>query len=202
LREPHHVALRAVQERLEHLYGLEKAPDVSDFVRIGNAGSRETLLLRESEDILEMALILPPQTQTLTLDDAGTPTDHALQVLEGVSHFVYLAERARTGLPATQLELELQAEVDKFLLLGMSTRRHDPRTLHDRLYERVRFVHPENSEAGARYRLANGLAARFTARLVDELELVDGERLLRRLPLLRRFYRSGQTDKIRLARAA
>ncbi|MCH7929016.1 MAG: ATP-binding protein [Proteobacteria bacterium] len=35
--------------------------------------------------------------------------------VEGVSHFVLVAERARRELPVTQLELELQAEIDKFL---------------------------------------------------------------------------------------
>jgi hypothetical protein len=57
-------------------------------------------------------------------------------------------------------------------------------------------LHPEDSEDGERYRLANGLAARFVARLV---EAGDPWSVVR---TLRRFYRSGQADKIHLARAA
>ncbi|HEV8245704.1 MAG TPA: hypothetical protein VGP93_08045, partial [Polyangiaceae bacterium] len=78
--------------------------------------------------------------------------------------------------------------------LGM----HDPRLrreLHTRLYENVYFLHPEGSEAGSRYRLANELAARFTSRLFHA-QASDAR------SLLQRFYRAGQSDKIRLTRAA
>ena len=122
-----------------------------------------------------------------------------LQLVEGVSHFVYIAERARTGLPATRLELELQAEVDKFVLLTLRRRtRHTSRcrALLDHLYQKVRFLDPPGSEAHDRYRLANDLAARFVARLLGRggWSSVDRE--------LRRFYRSGQAEKISLASAA
>jgi hypothetical protein len=57
-------------------------------------------------------------------------------------------------------------------------------------------LHPAHTEAGQRYRLAHGLAARFVARLVE----LRAPSYMRRA--LRRFYRSGQADKIRLAQAA
>jgi hypothetical protein len=194
-------ALKTVQERLESYYGLEKTPDVTDFVRVGDASSREMLLLRQTGESLEVALVLPPRShaELPCLEDPAQATDHCLQILEGVSHFVYIAERARTGLPTTRLELELQAEVDKFVLLALGARPLGPESvesLHDWLYERVRFLHPADTEAGERYRMANDLAARFVARLVRASESYD------RQHVLRRFYRSGQTDKIRLARAA
>lgn len=189
--------LSRVQRRLEQFYRLEQAPSVVDFVRPGGKGSRETLMVRQADDSLEIALLLPPDLPATAPDN---PADDAyMQLVEGVSHFVYLAERARTELPATRLELEMQAEVDKFVLLVMADeRRKSPtvRSLHATLYERVRFLHPRGSEAGDRYRLANDLAARFVSRLLSH---DDAERVER---TLRRFYRSGQTDKIRLARAA
>jgi hypothetical protein len=200
-RETHDSALRRVQRRLESFYALERAPDVVDFVRIGASGSREVLLIQETaDDVLELALVLPPAPPDAEHGDATSePTDHFMQLIEGVSHFVYIVERARTGLPATRLELELQAEVDKFVMLALDVPEPDvdrARALVPRLYERVAFVHPPESEAGARYRLANGLAARFMARLsaLREPTAIAGA--------LRRFYRSGQTEKIRLARAA
>lgn len=194
-------ALRWIQRRIEHFYELERAPDVVQFVRTGEPDDRETLVLRQTEDELELALVLPPLGELPPLDELhGGTDDRWLQVVEGVSHFVYVAERARTNLPATRLELELQAEVDKFVLLALAQRSalHPPRvrTLHGNLYERVRFLHPAGSEDGERYRLANDLAARFVDRLV---KLDDPQHITR---TLRRFYRSGQTDKIRLARAA
>jgi hypothetical protein len=71
------------------------------------------------------------------------------------------------------------------------------RTLHARLYERVRYLHPPGSEDGDRYRLANDLAARFVARLLERSDAAAGV-----VRTLRRFYRSGQAEKIHLARAA
>lgn len=186
--------LRRAQRRLEKFYALERAPDVVDFVRAGEAGTREVLLLRERGEELELALFLPPGAEH---ESGAEADDLVLQVLEGVSHFVYIAERARTGLPATQLELELQAEVDKFVLLALERpfERQRGRALHVRLFEQVRFLHPPDTEAGERYRLANDLAARFVSRVLSKREPQSMQ------AELRRFYRLGQADKIRLAAA-
>jgi hypothetical protein len=195
-----HEALRAVQRRLERFYALERAPDVVDFVHFVQGDepeSRETLVLLQTEEALEIRLVLPP----LELPAQAEPRadDGFLQLVEGVSHFVYVAERARTNLPATRLELELQAEVDKFVVLGGGRLEpHQARRLHVDLYERVRFLHPPGSEDGERYRLANDLAARFVARLFHNRSGESGGAVR----ALRRFYRSGQTEKIHLARAA
>ena len=185
--------LRRIQRRLESFYHLERAPDVVDFVRDGGQDSREVLLVRDHGEEIEMALVLPPEQPR----EGAEAEDLRLQLLEGVSHFVYIAERARTGLPATQLELELQAEVDKFVLLALETpfERRRSRDLHFRLYECVRFLDPPGTEAYERYRLANDLAARFVARMLDK----DGPATMR--AELCRFYRLGQTDKISLAAA-
>jgi hypothetical protein len=182
--------VRAIQEQLERLYALECGPYVIEFVRPAKGGAREQLLIRENEGSLELSLELPRNSRS---------TDAWLQTLEGVSHFVYIVERARTGLPATQLELELQAEVDKFVLMALQIEAFgspEAHSLHELLYDRVSYLHAADTEAGERYRLANQLAARFVRRVVqtEQREL--------RLRLLRRFYRSGQTEKIALARAA
>jgi hypothetical protein len=150
---------------------------------------REALLLRESEGELEMALVVPGA--------AANENDDWLQLAEGVSHFVYVATRARQELPATHLELELQAEVDKFVLLVLEQlpfHRGDAFEVHARLYERVRYLHEAGTELGDRYRTANDLAARFVRRLMG-----CGPASTHRA--LRRFYRAGQAEKIRLAAA-
>jgi hypothetical protein len=198
LSDPRKRTLRLVQQKLERMYALEGAPDVVEFVRTGTRDGRETLVLRQTNDDLEIALVLPAVNDPADLAGHHEPTDVWLQLVEGVSHFVYVAERARTELPATKLELELQAEVDKFVLLafdGEPLTRDRLRALHRKLYEAVRYLHPAETEAGERYRLANDLAARF----VTQLGHHDHESRAR---LLRRFYRAGQTEKIRLARAA
>jgi hypothetical protein len=185
--------LRRIQQRLERYYGLERAPNVTRFVREGDLGSREVVLVRESNDELEIALVLPPESNQIP--EGGALSDVWLQVAEGVSHFIYLAERARMRLQVTQLELELQAEVDKFVLsLELST--ESAERVLGRLFDSPRFLDAEGTEAGERYRLAHHLAARFVSRVIGAS---DGARAQERL---RSFYRAGQTEKIRLARAA
>jgi len=172
---------------------LERAPSVTRFVREGDLGSREVVLVRECDDELEIALVLPPESKQIT--EGGALSDAWLQVAEGVSHFLYLAERARVHLPVTQLELELQAEVDKFVLsLEFST--DSAERLLGRMFDSPHFLDDERTEAGQRYRLAHHLAARFVSRV-----LVANDRA-RAQERLRSFYRAGQTEKIRLARAA
>jgi hypothetical protein len=190
---PRQRELRRIQRELERYYGLERAPNVTRFVREGDLGTREVVLLRESEGELEIALVLPPESREISAGSALS--DVWLQVAEGVSHFLYLAERARVNLPVTQLELELQAEVDKFVL-SLEFCRESAAQLLDRLFDSPHFLDPEDSEAGARYRLAHQLAARFVARVVVAN---DRERVRARL---RSFYRAGQAEKIRLASVA
>jgi len=183
-------ALRRIQRRIERYYGLEGAPDVALFASAGSAGEREVLLVRDDGHAVEMALRVPGDAPRAGANDVW------LQLLEGVSHFVYLAERVRTGLPATQLELELQAEIDKFVLLALDADGDpDPLHLHRCIFEQATFLHPPDTEAGERYRLANQLGARLAARLAGR-----GKPEVR--ALLRRFYRAGQAEKIALARAA
>jgi hypothetical protein len=146
-------------------------------------------LLRESEGGLELALVVPAR--------AANENDEWLQLAEGVSHFVYVANRARQELPSTQLELELQAEVDKFVLLVLEQvpfDRGEAFEVHSRLYERVRYLHEAGTELGDRYRTANDLAARFVRRLMSCGPLSTHA-------TLRRFYRAGQAEKIRLVAA-
>lgn len=173
-----------------------------DFVREVDDEKREVLLVREdvADDALELALLLPGRL--LDPDSPRDDVDGLLQALEGVSHFVYLTERVRAGLPTTLLELELQAEVDKFVLLALegdaatALNERGRAALCERLFERVRFLDPAGTENGERYRLANTLAARYVRRLDHG---VGATALQARL---RRFYRAGQTEKIHLARAA
>jgi len=190
---PRQRELRRIQRRLERFYGLEAAPSVTRFVREGERGSREVVLVRQSADGVELALVLPPEARSVAR--GGTLDDVWLQVAEGVSHFLYLAQRVRVDLPVTQLELELQAEVDKFVLSAEFSL--DPGQLIARLFDSPQFLDPEGSEAGERYRLAHRLAARFLSRVLEETHAP--ERVRERL---QSFYRAGQTEKISLASAA
>ncbi len=106
-----------IQRRLQGLYALDDLPPVEDFAHPCANDEREQVLLRDEGDGVGLAVRLPPAGLH---DGAGPPSFDALcQIVEGVSHFVYLAWRIGQDLPSTQLELELQAEVDKFALLAL-----------------------------------------------------------------------------------
>jgi len=190
------VAVR-VQSGLERLYRLDRVADVDDFVMAAAHGEREALLLRQAQDgALEVGLRLPELA-----GEAGL--DVLCQIIEGVSHFVYLLERARVKRGATQLELELQAEVDKWVVLAASIRAFDAErsaALRSRLFESVAFADDPETELGERYRVANDVAHRFVRRL--ERDYVEPGRFRDLRAALLNFFHVGQEEKIRLSRAA
>jgi hypothetical protein len=136
-------------------------------------------------------LVLPARTSDTSFDEDA-------QRIEGVSHFVYFAERARTDLGVTELELELQAEVDKFVVFafdGMVLVKSRARDVRRALFDGAEHLHTHDTERGHRYRLASRLAERIAARLVERPHGPDAQHFLRQ------FYRVGQADKLRLAAA-
>jgi hypothetical protein len=194
---------RRVQGGLERLYQLDRVVDVDDYIEPAQVGEREELLVREAEDgALELRLLLPvaepPVAGAINGNGNGMAFDQICQVIEGVSHFVYLAERARAGREASQLELELQAEVDKFVVLGSSVGKLDKPRAHQlcaQLFGSVRYAHDAGTLRGERYRVANDAAHRFVRGLARD-NFTD---LRKTRSVLRAFYQLGQTGKLSAA---
>jgi hypothetical protein len=122
--------------------------------------------------------------------------DDLWKVLEGLSHFNCVVWKASQDRSVSLLELELQAEIDKFVgttLLALGQGRTELLDhLHGWLFGQVSFHAELDDQQLARYRAANEYAARFChalrSRLVD-----DGGNVLAEL---RRFFRLPMTDKI------
>ena len=172
-----------VQDSIERFYELERVADVADYIV---PADREQLLVRHGDDGVELRLELP--------------NDDMVQIIEGVSHFVYVATRASQDRAATALEMEMQAEVDKWLLLAGEFESIDVErsaALRNRLFENVEYEHDETSELGERYRVANRTALRFLRRL--ERTHVAHRRFAELRRELHEFFRSGQEEKLRLA---
>jgi hypothetical protein len=120
--------------------------------------------------------------------------------LEGVSHFHYLLWSLGRGRGVSLLELELQAEVDKYasaLALLMQQRGGEfPHALHAAMFDRVSYVPQLAPEERRRYEEANRHAARY-CRSLDE-------RFLRRrrcrpeawVAELRQFFRFPHRQKL------
>jgi hypothetical protein len=203
--------LSRLQRGLEILYRVETNLQVDAFVidddqrrRAGVARApREQLLVREDEGELGMGLFVDRAAlANLERNDPAERLDDAnfadfCVALEGVSHFVYLALCAAGHRRVSALELELQAEVDKFvccvLLQGAAPAASDHRALRRRLYHDVRFLDDLDSDERDRYRTANAEAARYAEAL--ERRFVREDRVADMLGELRRFYRMGLDDK-------
>jgi hypothetical protein len=197
--------LSRLQRGLELLYRVETNLHVDAFViddeqrrRAGVARApREQLLVREDAGELGLALFVDGAAlANLERNDPGTRLDDVnfadfCVAVEGVSHFVYLALCAAGHRRVSALELELQAEVDKFVCCVLLQGR-DP-DLRRRLYRDVRFHEDLDLEERARYVEANAAAERYAEGL--DRRYVREDRITDMLAELRRFYRMPLDDK-------
>jgi hypothetical protein len=210
--------LARVQRGLETLYRIDTGLTVDDFVideptRDGLAPQRkprEQLLVCEDGGEMGLALFIHPAVlaNLATHDPGHRLGDHNLGdfllAIEGVSHFIYAALCARAERPVTQLELELQAEVDKYVTCLLTTERPEPdvsEQLRYRLFADARYEPDLDGDERDRYRAANDNAHRYAAWLEDTF--VTPRRIPEMLAELRRFYRQSLAAKLAtIARAA
>jgi hypothetical protein len=198
-----------MQRGLETLYRVDTGVEVGDFVidevmrdeLAPQRKPREQLLVVEETGEMALALFIHPAV--LSSLDGGIGRHNLgdfLLAIEGVSHFVYAIHRARSERPVSQLELELQAEVDKYVTCLL----HDvdsSAALRQRLFGECVYEDDLDGEERERYRVANDNAHRYAAYL--EEAFVARRRIPEMLEELRRFYRQGLAGKLStIARAA
>lgn len=206
--------LRPLQQLLETIYDARSGQDVRDFLltqrrqlpkeRRRVAADEEVVLVEARREaflgvyidaaVLDRLEVRNPLQALTSANIADFCT-----ALEGVSHFLYLMWNAGHERGVSQLELELQAEVDKYVagwwLLRHQHPGHLPRELHHLLFARM-CVNPALPRPRQQlYAAANGYASRFCMRL--EAALASNRPVLRRAAVtaLRRFYRLGSTRK-------
>jgi hypothetical protein len=202
--------LARLQRGLEALYRLDAGACVDDFV-IDEATRdavvpvrrpREQLLVCEDGGEVSVALFVDPAVlANLAANDPARGLGDRnlgdfLLAIEGVSHFVYALQCARSDRPVTQLELELQAEVDKYVtcLLVCDGEPAMSRELRRRLFGDCEYEADLDGDERARYRAANDNADRYAAWL--ESAFVATRRIPDMLGELRRFYRRGLAAKL------
>jgi hypothetical protein len=198
--------LARLQLGLEALYRVETRLDVEEFliderqrqsVSLARA-PREQLLIREAEGELSLGLFVDGETlANLERNDPAGGLDGVnfadfCLAVEGVSHFIYLALCAAGERSVSGLELELQAEVDKFACCLLVQR--SSADLRRRLFRDVSFHDDLDAVERDRYRTANGEADRYAEAL--ERRFVKTDRLSEMLIDLRRFYRLGLDGKL------
>src|SRR4029077_11017890 len=158
--------LSRLQDFIGGIYDVRVAHDVYDFLvtdrarlpRVARGGTAdEELIVAEGGAELALSLYLDPallarlaQADPLERLHEGNVADW-LTALEGVSHFLYLTWNATHDKPVSLLELEMQAEVDKYVashwLLRHAVPPPFPAELRRVLFERTR-VDPRAAAAG------------------------------------------------------
>lgn len=209
--------LTQLQQLIGGIYDVSIAHDVYDFLvtdrkrlpaSVRSRASEEDLIVAQpaSGEEAGVSLYLDPDLlERLRCENPmvrlheGNLADY-WKALEGVSHFLYLAWNAGHDRPVSILELEMQAEVDKYVVSYWLLRRQlpgrFPAELRRILFERTR-IDPRLADGRENlYREASRYAEKFCRRLERSLRRsgagTEGEVLTE----LRRFYRLTNARKL------
>ena len=212
--------LRQIQDLIGDIYDVSVTHDVYDFLVTNREHlplaarasiSDEELIVAEEHDAVGVSLYLDPallerlrQSNPLVELNESNVADY-WTALEGVSHFLYFAWNAGHDKTVTLLELELQAEIDKYVASYLLLKRQFPtrfpvELLHV-LFERTR-IDPQLARGRENlYRAASRHAEKFCRRLAHSLQEsrsatpgsgMEGGVLAE----LRRFYRLTDSRKL------
>ncbi len=208
--------MTTMQLRLQQLYELDIPFNVNQFLitdpelvqrldqSVNPREIPEKLLICQSGDDIDLSLYLDPDVLgSLTVNNPEQKLDTSnienyLTVLEGVSHFLYLVWNARFNRSISLFEMELQAEVDKFVLsLLLANSQQSTGLLYDlfqMLFEDFRYSENMTRVERQRYEAANYYAGLYCRELSRPLVgLPDNVAYLNDL---RRFYRLTNRLKI------
>jgi hypothetical protein len=212
--------LKRLQELIGGIYDVSIAHDVYDFLvtdrkhlpaAARNSGpTDEELIVSQPEEgtggELAMSLYLDPRLlERLGRADPMESLHHGnvadyWTALEGVSHFLYLAWNAGHDKPVSLLELEMQAEVDKYVasywLMRQQFPDRFPAELLRLLFERTRIDSRLAAGRQALYRQASRYAEKFCRQLERSLRGARGRSQADVLAELRRFYRLTNARKV------
>lgn len=204
-----------MQAQLAALYDTPIEQAITDFLitdarlaaALGAKGAehnnRERVLLHQHADGLDISLYLDP-TIVASLEACDPYTalgaenlNDFLIALEGVSHFNYIVWNAVREREVSQLELELQAEVDKFVSVSMllSAQGADAAGFQRVLFDGAQFDAEVDPTTGQRYRAANRYAGKYCRGLSRSFPAQHREPSF--MNEIRRFYRLPQHQKIR-----
>ena len=207
--------LQQLQDRLADIYDLPMDYRVDDFLfterahlplQVRDSNTDEHVLVLDEGDAAAVGLFLDPQllarlaaADPIQALHSGNVADY-WTALEGVSHFLYLAWNAGHDRPVSLLELEMQAEVDKYVasywLMREQLPGRFPVELLSLLFERTRIDSRLARGRENLYRDASRYAEKFCRRLEHSLRGARGDSSGEVLAELRRFYRLTNARKV------
>lgn len=206
--------LSTIQKNLESIYEVSIPQNIRDFLitdknlaeilknELIDEKSLEQLLISSDNEFLDISLYL--DNNLVSRLDENYPTQetdknnlHDFWVaLEGVSHFLYLVWNANYDRPVSQLELEIQAEVDKFVsataVNGLENDNVFMREIWSLLFSQPEYIQQMEKENLVRYQKANEYASQYCLNLMA----IQNQPDISLHSELRRFYRMKQQAKI------
>lgn len=214
---PAHVQfLVTLQQTLQGYYDIEPPYCISEFAcrsaqtETGSASCKgttpEMLVYREDGTNLDISLFLNPSLLT-DIDNnnykanwSGGIFDNGCIVLEGVSHFLYMIFNAHHDRQVSFLDLELQAEIDKYVFAVIDTDcAESPDTLLDRLFCDIGYRSDLSAELKQRYQQANDFAYKYCQWLNCNFDLsVDNKALKAELEKVYRLNGNAKLQHINL----
>lgn len=208
--------LQSIARHLQEFYRLDDLPAIDQFLidadtaaaLLGRSDpqrlpSDELLLVKHDTDDLEVALYIAPAILDRLRDDDPFTALHAGNMapfcvaVEGISHLCCVLWKFLNGLPVSELELEMQGEIDKFLCCAWLQRMQDtPRLpIHHRLFTEYRLAEGISTMQSARYHLASQIADRFCRLLTTRYFFSQRMQAMHRS--LKAFYRLSGWEKRR-----
>lgn len=181
---------------------------IDDHLDHGTDHPGQLLILQEedlfvglhfSQNVLDsIRLDIPPHQQS------ASELNALLVVIEEVSHFHLVCDRARIGRPTSMLELEWQSEIDKIIVLESLLHRcavsADLYSLYGLLSEKTFISQNYNKEKIARYISSTRLFCRFWQKIIAPELAVSQPRatmLSEKIrSILKKYYRMTWQEKI------
>lgn len=211
--------LNTVQQQFETIYQLSPYLSIEDFLinqealeklkqktshHLNTLNLKGYVLLLPEEDELNLAIYLNDQVMNNLYkynpsQGLNEKNIHDFCIMaEEVSHFLYITWKAQHSIQITTLELELQAEIDKFIICHFycsnGQNRFNRLSLKELLFETFSLEKDLSKELKNRYDTASKFALRYCHFL--ENHFIKKDHLRQMMGEIRRFYRLNQTDKI------
>lgn len=200
-------AIHAIDRALIDLYAIDSEMAATDFLLSpGNQTQSGALIIEKgtSEEDLNIGILLNPKiaealTQFRTWPAINNPINEIRSLAvatEEVSHFRYFVFHTLQSRAVSELEIEFQGEIDKFLVFYFAMGKIDSPgfdSLFQQFFEKFSFAPDLSEERRHRYEEAHRRAKSFISRLRGPL--IEAKTPEAVFQYLRRFYRESGKAK-------
>lgn len=194
--------LNLIQRHLEKFYYLKEFPPIEQFLISTRELEKnyphltvkpQVVMKQEDQDLLLGVHIGDKILKTLqTHGLRGISLQDFLSTIEEISHFVYLAHSASIDKQVSLLDIEVQGEIDKYILAkNLHPTDHE---LFTKLFERISYESTLTADEKSRYAEANRLGAKMVRWMTRHCE--EGRFTQAMMTFMRDFYRMNSPGRL------